>query len=143
MAIWAQRGSAHKCPSVRARTPSSSFLLKLTTVSLVLALEGCGIIHAMADDWTIYREGSCQVSFSRSLFTKDVSQSGHPALFSGPNEKTFFRIMEADNKEEFSLKTLRNKYFSAEVPGDVSYQRSTEDFLVLSGYRAIRFFTQE
>ena len=115
-------------------------MLKSTTVSLVLALEACGIMPAMADDWTIYREGSCQVSFPRSLFTKDVRQSGHPALFSGPNEKTFFRIMEADNEEEFSLKTLRNKYFGADVPGDVSYQRSTEDFLVLSGYRRDRIF---
>jgi hypothetical protein len=110
-------------------------------ISLALLLEttATGITSARADNWAIYREGGsgCQVSYPKNLFKKDARKRG-ATRFSGPDDKTLFRIMEAGNEGELSLPRLKDKYFN--IPGKVTYQRTTTDFLVLSGYRRDRIF---
>ena len=97
---------------------------------------------AAANDWATYRdaERGCHISYPRNLFTRDDRVGGGVARFTGPNEQTFFRVMEADNHGKLSLEALRRKYFSENVPGKIIYERRTKDFLVFSGYRKQRVF---
>jgi hypothetical protein len=121
----------------------SKMVRRITAILLTLLLAiSVGNQSALADSWTTYRQGNpeCRVSYPQNLFRKDTRERGKPTRFSGPDKKTFFRIMEADNDEELSLRTLRARYFGADIPGKVIYQRATDKFLVLSGYRRDRIF---
>jgi hypothetical protein len=60
--------------------------------------------------------------------------------FSGPDSETYFRIMGVDNKEELSPAEIRAKYLKAQIPGDVTYERTRTRFLVLSGHRGESIF---
>ena len=91
------------------------------------------------DYWSIDR--GCRGSYPTALFSEeDQNDDATTARFSGPERRTFFRIIEADNAEELSLLELKNKYFGPSVPGDVIYRRTTNDFLVFSGYRGDLIF---
>ena len=99
---------------------------------------------AGAGDWATYwsADRGCKVSYPADLFSEDDldNEGAETARFLGPDRKTFFRIIEADNAEELSLPQLKNKYFGPSIPGDVTYRRTTDDFLVFSGYRRERVF---
>ncbi len=99
-------------------------------------------VVATAEEWSVYhdRESVCQISYPRNLFARDGPVVRGVARFTGPNEETFCRVMEAENQGELSLKALKSKYFSENVPGKIIYERSTDDFLVFSGYRRDRIF---
>ena len=60
--------------------------------------------------------------------------------FSGPDSRTYFRVMGVKNKENLTPAGVKAKYLRANVPGDLVYERTERSFLVLSGYRTGSIF---
>lgn len=120
----------------------NTYPLKRRLPSLIILALTLQTGVATAEEWSVYNDGesSCQISYPGNLFTSDGLVTRGVARFAGPNERTFFRIMEAENQGNLSLKALKGKYFSENVPGRIIYERSTDDFLVFSGYRKDRIF---
>src|SRR5262249_13954707 len=65
---------------------------------------------------------------------------GKPRLFSNQNGDVYFRIQAVENPDRWSPRTIREKYVSADIPGDVTYDRTRSDFVVLSGHRGVNIF---
>jgi hypothetical protein len=101
----------------------------------------CYILIANAyaiSDWQVYRDTiyECRLQYPSSVFVQDpldVAQEGQ--RFSGTDETIYFRVLGFKNSTELSAAQIKAKYFAASVPGDVVYERTKTEFVVLSGYR--------
>lgn len=96
-----------------------------------------------AENWTMYRDSvhDCQLQYSTVHFTQDPWDAEEEfQRFSGPNAQTYFRVMGVRNEDNLSPAGIRGKYLEANVPGDIVYERTRADFLVLSGYRGDSIF---
>jgi hypothetical protein len=88
-------------------------------------------------DWGAYRDEKhgCQLDYPQALFAPDPDEPGEPQRFSGNDESIYFRVMGAENASKWTPEDIKDKYLRANMPGDVTYQRTKDEFLVLSGYR--------
>jgi hypothetical protein len=88
-------------------------------------------------DWNVYwdEEHGCRLDYPQALFVMDPEQPGEPQRFSGSEESIYFRVMGAKNTSKWTPEEIKDKYLRANMPGDITYQRTREEFLVLSGYR--------
>ena len=108
---------------------------------LICALVFAGIFmpeaFAQELDWGIYKdaEHGCRLDYPRALFSSDPEVEGEPRRFSSDNESIYFRVMGAENDARWTPADIRQKYLRADMPGDVTYQHTKNEFLVLSGYR--------
>ena len=118
---------------------------KYALATLLLAL-GAGAVapaSSHAESWAVYRDSiyNCQLEYSTSLFTRDDwDVKDEFQRFSGPDTQTYFRVMGVNNKDNLSPSDVKAKYLKASIPGDIVYERTRSDFLVLSGYRGDSIF---
>jgi hypothetical protein len=88
-------------------------------------------------DWGVYKDElhGCRLEYPLALFTRDPEEPGEPQRFSSEDESTYFRIMGAENIAKWTTSDIKEKYLRADMPGNVIYERTKREFLVLSGYR--------
>lgn len=97
-------------------------------------------VAAPADElgWKAYRDTieKCQLDYPSSLFEAEAYDAASDIQrFAGPGASTYFRVRGVENAEGLSPADVRGKYLAADVPGDIVYERTKGEFLVLSGYR--------
>lgn len=95
------------------------------------------------EGWTVYSDSvhGCRLDYPESLFKRDpFDVMENIQRFSGATADTYFRVMGADNEAGLSPSEVKAKYLKADIPGDVSYERTTGRFLVLSGFRGETIF---
>jgi len=113
-------------------------------IALTLFIMGC-ITAASARNaaWSEYRDAvyDCRLEYPTALFEQDDFDAAQKfQRFSGRNAQTYFRVMGIDNKDKLTAQNIRKKYLTAQVDGDVVYQRAKSGFLVLSGFRGNTIF---
>jgi hypothetical protein len=111
--------------------------------TLLFALAAFAPASSRSESWAVYHDSihDCRLEYSSALFTRDPFDSTKESQrFSGPNTQTFFRISGMDNKEHLTPNDLKTKYLEADAPGDIVYERTKPEFLVLSGYRGDSIF---
>jgi hypothetical protein len=91
-------------------------------------------------DWGVYwdEQHGCRLDYPQALFVPDPAdpaEPGEPQRFSGIDESIYFRVMGAENISKWTPQDIKDKYLRANMPGDITYQRTRDEFLVLSGYR--------
>jgi hypothetical protein len=92
--------------------------------------------------WTIYKDAGfgCVLDYPAGLFSPEAVPPGKPRLFSSRDGAAYFRIQGVENADRWSPQTIREKYVSANIPGDLTYNRTRSDFVVLSGHRGENIF---
>jgi hypothetical protein len=92
--------------------------------------------------WKIYKDAdfSCVLDYPAGLFGPQAVPPGKPRLFSSRDGDVYFRIQGMENPDRWSPQTIREKYVTANVPGDLIYDRTRSDFVVLSGHRGGNIF---
>jgi len=111
--------------------------------AIVLVTSFLGTEGLAADlRWTIYEEGgfNCVLDYPAGLFRPQAVPPGKPILFTSRDGEAYFRIQGVENADRWSPQTIREKYLSANIPGDVTYDRARSDFIVLSGHRGANIF---
>jgi hypothetical protein len=114
------------------------FAIAIAIVTSFLGSEGLA-----ADlQWTIYEDADydCVLDYPAGLFSPQAVPPGKPRLFSGPDGDVYFRIQGMENADGWTPQTIRDKYVSANIPGDLTYDRTRSDFVVLSGHRGANIF---
>jgi len=93
-------------------------------------------------DWSRYSDGAhgCRLDYPTSVFSAGAASADGTRLFAGPDKDTFFRVMGVDNKHSMTPAQIKAKYLRADIPGDLIYERTKGDFLVLSGRRGSNIF---
>jgi hypothetical protein len=116
--------------------------MRATIVALFLVAVP-SIAWSAAPDWSVYRAAShaCRVDYASGLFTRDRwDEERGLQRFSGPGPETFFRVSGIDNDRGLSPRDLKARYLKADAPGEIVYERTKPEFLVLSGYRGDSIF---
>jgi hypothetical protein len=120
-----------------------SMLKPLQNIVLVgLAWAMCVTPGRAGERWTVYRDSvhGCRLQYS-TMFKQEPWDLEEKFLrFAGPNDRTFFRVMGTRNDESLSPAQIRAKYVASDIPGELVYERTRSDFLVLSGYRGDSIF---
>jgi hypothetical protein len=117
----------------------------ICTVAFAAALSLTPLAFAQDLQWEIYEdaEHGCRLEYPGALFSRDAEEPGQPQRFSGEDDSTYFRVMGAENKSKWTPADIKDKYLRADMPGDITYQRTKDEFLVLSGYREeLIFYTK-
>lgn len=112
---------------------------RFAIVSIVAALA----VPAHAESWAVYQDSvdGCLIDYPTNVFSQDALDVAKDfQRFSGPGEDTFFRVMGVDNEDNLGPEEIRTTYLKENAPGDVVYDRTKDDFLVLSGYRGDSIF---
>lgn len=115
----------------------SYFLLAVATIGFL------GTESLAADlRWTFYEDDDfgCVLDYPAGLFSPDASSPDEPKRFSSKNADVYFRIQGVENADGWTPQAIRERYLSADIPGDVTYDRTRSDFVVLSGYRGENIF---
>jgi len=116
------------------------------TIALFVTVVASGLClatEAVSETWSVYRDTiyDCRLDYPSSVFTADpIDMAEKAQRFSGPENSIYFRIMGADNADDLSPAEIKAKYLSADVPGELTYERTKSRFLVLSGYRGDAIF---
>jgi hypothetical protein len=95
-------------------------------------------LQGHAETWAQYRDSTsdCQLEYPDALFTQEpLDLEEDIQRFSGPNEQTYFRVRAVDNQDRLTPAEIKARYVRSDIPGEVVYERTRPDFLVLSGYR--------
>jgi hypothetical protein len=110
--------------------------MKLLPFALLLVF--CPAAAGAQDlDWAVYNDDvyGCNLDYPRAVFLPDPEEQGEPRRFSSDEEEVYFRVMGAKNTAGWTPREIRRRYLQAEMPGDITYERTKPEFLVLSGYR--------
>jgi hypothetical protein len=92
-------------------------------------------------DWTSYENDfGCVLAYPGALFESASPVKNQPQRFDGPEDDIYFRVQGVDNSERWTPQAIREKYFSNDMPGKVSYERIKRNFVVLSGIRGSSIF---
>jgi hypothetical protein len=113
-------------------------ILALIIIASFLGTEGL----AANLRWTTYEDSnfSCVLDYPSGLFSPKAVPPGKPRLFSSRDGDVYFRIQGVANPDRWSPRTIRGKYVSANIPGDLTYDRTRKNFVVLSGHRGENIF---
>lgn len=106
--------------------------------ALYAALSFLSSVAAAQDlDWGVHHDlvHGCRLDYPRALFSADPQEPDKPQRFSAADESIYFRVMGAENTSSWTPADIKEKYLKADMPGDVIYERTKDEFLVLSGYR--------
>ena len=98
---------------------------------------------AGATDWAVYRDSvhDCRLEYPNALFSQDpLDVEEDFQRFSGPDARTFIRLMGVDNDDHLTPDGIKAKYLKANVGEDIVYESTKTDFLVLSGFRGDSIF---
>jgi hypothetical protein len=112
-------------------------------LAIVIVTSFLGTESLAADSrWTTYEDAdfSCVLDYPAGLFRPEALSPDEPRRFSSPDADVYFRIQGVENANGWSPQAIREKYLSAGMPGDVTYDRTRSDFVVLSGYRGANIF---
>lgn len=112
-----------------------NMLPRLTTLTVGL---GCAAALAGEAGWKTYRDSveGCRLDYPAALFSAEPFDIGRNVQrFAGDDAHTYFRIMGVDNKDDLSPAEVKSKYLASDIPGDITYERTKDAFLVLSGHR--------
>jgi hypothetical protein len=87
--------------------------------------------------WRVYDdvELGCELDYPGAIFSPDAAQPNEPRRFSSSNEDIYFRVLGTENTAGWTPAEIRRKYLGSSMPGKVIYERTKNEFLVLSGYR--------
>jgi hypothetical protein len=111
--------------------------------ALIAAL-GCGPAISAAQEvgWDDYYDSAygCRLDYPGALFSAESSEPGKPKRFSASQEDIYFRVLGMENVSSWTPQNIKEEYLNANMPGDVTYQRTKDEFLVLSGYRGSNIF---
>jgi hypothetical protein len=107
-----------------------------------VALAGLALLCALpakAQDlaWRVYDdiEHGCELEYPATIFAADAERPDEPRRFSSSDENVYFRILGTVNPAGWTPAEIKRKYLSSSMPGKVVYERTKDEFLVLSGYR--------
>jgi hypothetical protein len=117
--------------------------MRTTVFAIIFVTSFLGAESRAADlQWKIYKDAAfdCVLDYPAGLFSPRAVPSGKPRLFSNRRGDVFFRVQGLENPDHWSPETIRQKYLSADIPGDVTYDRTRPDFVVLSGHRGANIF---
>jgi hypothetical protein len=116
--------------------------MRLVLAAVIVAMFLGGRSLAADVRWQSYEDArfGCRLEYPSGLFSPQAVPPGKPRLFSGDGGKVFFRIQGVENADRWTPQTIREKYVSANIPGDLTYDRTRSDFVVLSGHRGTNIF---
>jgi serine/threonine-protein kinase len=99
-------------------------------------------ILAQSEGWSVYydHQYGCQLEYPSFVFAADQREPDDPHSFSGPNHETYFRILGVDNPSGRTPADIKAEYVRSNIPGEITYERTKREFLVLSGYRGDSIF---
>ena len=100
-------------------------------------------VPAGAATWEVYRDKAegCRIEYPARVFRPEaMDDSQNHQRFAGPNDRVYFRVMGVANEDDLSPREIRAAYLHENQPGEVVYQATRNDFLVLSGYRGDSIF---
>jgi hypothetical protein len=97
---------------------------------------------AQAATWAVYQDETekCRLEYASSVFTLGEKDGEDFQRFSGPNNDIYFRVAGLPNDEHMSPKQIRAEYIKKRGRGEIVYERTKSDFLVLSGIRDQKIF---
>ena len=117
--------------------------MRTNILAIVIISSSLGT-QSLADDlgWRIYEDAKtgCTLDYPAGLFGPQRVPPDKPKLFSTRDGDIYFRIQGMENPDGWSPQTIRKKYLSADIPGDVTYERTRSDFVVLAGHRGADIF---
>jgi hypothetical protein len=92
--------------------------------------------------WTVYEDSNfgCVLDYPAVLFRPNDPNPDEPRRFSSKRADVYFRIQGVENANGRTPQAIKKQYLSADIPGDVTYDRTRSDFVVLSGYRGESIF---
>jgi hypothetical protein len=87
--------------------------------------------------WRVYDdpEHGCELDYPGAIFTADTVKPDEPRRFSSSDDNIYFKVLGTENTAGWTPAEIRRKYLGSSMPGDVVYERTKNEFLVLSGYR--------
>jgi hypothetical protein len=107
-----------------------------------IALAGLAFLcasPARAQDlsWRVYDDAKhgCELEYPATIFAADAAHPNEPRRFSSSDENVYFRILGTVNSAGWTPAEIKRKYLGSRMPGKVVYERTKDEFLVLSGYR--------
>jgi hypothetical protein len=114
----------------------------LTNTLVVLGFIFASLSPVQAAIWAVYEDATqkCRLEYASSVFKLGKKDDEDFQRFSGPNKDIYFRIAELPNDEHMSPKQIRAEYIKNRGNGEIVYERTKTDFLVLSGIRAQKIF---
>ena len=115
--------------------------LRIFATLIVASLLGSGVLAADLR-WAVYRDAGfgCVLDYPAGIFDPRPVPPGKPRLFSSRRGDVYFRIQGLENPDHWSPHKIRERYVSADIPGDLTYERTRSDFVVLSGHRGTNIF---
>jgi hypothetical protein len=116
--------------------------MKPAIPALLLSLATFASPAAWAERWAVYQDEQhgCRLQYARSMFAPGPVDSDKFQRFPGPNKNVYFRVRGLANQENWTPAQIRAEYTKARGKGDVIYERTKTDFLVLSGFRGGNIF---
>jgi len=105
-------------------------------LSLFLLLTGV-FTSASAADWQTYQnhEHGFSIDYPAGIFTtRAPSEDGEGVTFSNPEKSLRLSIYGFQNGDELPMKTVRDIIVENYADRDVTYERLTKNWIVLSGY---------
>lgn len=114
---------------------------KVLAAAIVMSLLGTESLAASLE-WTTYEDVQfgCVLDYPAGLFNPDAPTPDEPRRFSSSDTEVYFRMQGVANASGWSPQAIKEKYLAANMPGDVTYDRTRSDFVVLSGYRGPNIF---
>jgi hypothetical protein len=107
-----------------------------------VALAGLALLcasPATAQDlgWRAYDDAKhgCALEYPATIFAADAPQPDEPRRFSSSDENVYFRVLGTVNSAGWTPAEIKRKYLGSSMPGKIVYERTKDEFLVLSGYR--------
>jgi hypothetical protein len=107
-------------------------------LSAILTLPAPGL----AATWAVYEDETekCRLDYPSSVFSLGKKDKEDFQRFSGPGKDVYFRVAGLPNDERLSPKQIRAEYIRNRDKGEIVYERTKSDFLVLSGIRDQKIF---
>jgi hypothetical protein len=103
------------------------FTMRPNMLAIVIVTSFLGTEGLAADlRWTNYEDAdfNCVLDYPAGLFSPEAVPPGKPRLFSSPDGDVYFRIQGMENADGWTPETIREKYVSANIPGDLTYDRT-------------------
>lgn len=93
-------------------------------------------------EWAAYEDDThgCRLEYASELFGEPALDEEDFQRFAGEDGHTYFRVKGVPNEKNWTAGQIRAEYLKSRGAGDVVYERTKRDFLVLSGIRGKNIF---